>query len=97
MFHSKCVTFKGMFIGDIVRFISAEGDCSALLLYCGEIMIVVEWKGLGYVWMWCPWIMGDGVDRSEGNGAGSAQRSDLNRGGGVVIGGGVGVGDCLWW
>ena len=46
-------------------------------------MIVVECIRLGSVHLWWPWIMGDGVDRSEGSGVGSAQRDFVV---GVVIG-----------
>ena len=41
MFHSKCVTFRGIWIGDMLRCMRAVGDCSALLLCIGVMMIVV--------------------------------------------------------
>ena len=81
-----------MCIGDIVRFIIAEGDCSALSLCCGVIIIVVEWGELRLrlVRTWCPWILGEGVNRSEGKGAGSAQRVPVD----VGVVGGVAGGVC---
>ena len=89
------MTFKGTCIGDIVRFIIAEGDCSALSLCCGVMMIVVEWGELRLVRTWCPWIIGEGVNRSEGQGAGSAQRVPVDVG--VVGGVADGVGDGRLW